>query len=187
MASQIAVTLPESSPSRLRLSVQASTRQAVAHYFGSAIVEALRQQGYVCQVGRLTLHLAREFGFCYGVDDALELAYEARRQFYDRKIYLAGEIIHNPTVNKQLAAVGIHPLDGLVHLTPQDVVIIPAFGLPTPELSRLQQTAALSLTPHADRLSTCGSGWSVMPATVSPPSSTVNTTTKKQPRRAPMY
>jgi 4-hydroxy-3-methylbut-2-enyl diphosphate reductase len=151
MASQIAVTLPESSPSRLRLSVQASTRQAVAHYFGSAIVEALRQQGYVCQVGRLTLHLAREFGFCYGVDDALELAYEARRQFYDRKIYLAGEIIHNPTVNKQLAAVGIHPLDGLVHLTPQDVVIIPAFGLPTPELSRLQQTGCTLID------TTCGS------------------------------
>ena len=151
MASQVAITLPESVHTRSRLFVQSSTRQTVAHHFGSAIVEAVRQQDYTCRVGRLTLHLAREFGFCYGVDDALELAYEARCRFHDRKIYLAGEIIHNPMVNGQLAAIGIHPLDGLAHLTPQDVVIIPAFGLPTPELSRLRQTGCTLID------TTCGS------------------------------
>ncbi|MGQ9897507.1 MAG: 4-hydroxy-3-methylbut-2-enyl diphosphate reductase [Acidobacteriota bacterium] len=151
MANQVAVASSESVYTRSRLFVQASTRQAVARHFGSPTVEAIRQQGNICQVGRLTLHMAQEFGFCYGVDDALELAYEARWRFPDRRIYLAGEIIHNPMVNGQLAAVGIHPLSTLSQVTPQDVVIIPAFGLPTPELSQLRQTGCTLID------TTCGS------------------------------
>ena len=57
--------------------------------------------------GRLTVHLAREFGFCYGVDRAVDYAYQARRRFGDRQVFLTGEIIHNPHVNEKLRASGI--------------------------------------------------------------------------------
>ena len=57
--------------------------------------------------GRLTVHLAREFGFCYGVDRAVDYAYQARRRFPGRNVFLTGEIIHNPHVNDRLRAAGI--------------------------------------------------------------------------------
>ena len=59
------------------------------------------------RAGRLTLHLAREFGFCYGVDRAVDYAYQARQRFPDQRVYLTGEIIHNPHVNEKLRAMGI--------------------------------------------------------------------------------
>jgi len=58
-------------------------------------------------VGDLTFRLAKEFGFCYGVDRAVEYAYEARRKFPEKRIYLVGEIIHNPHVNRRLEELGI--------------------------------------------------------------------------------
>ncbi len=151
MASQVAVTPPENAPARARLPVQARTRAMVARDFGSPIIEALRRQGYRYRVGRLTFRLAREFGFCYGVDDALELAYEARLRFQDRVIYLTGEIIHNPVVNQRLAALDILPLEDQSQVMPQDVVIVPAFGLPVPELARLRAIGCTVID------TTCGS------------------------------
>src|SRR5256886_12543787 len=62
----------------------------------------IRQQGYVLAVGDLTFKLAGEFGFCYGVDRAVEYAYETRTKFPDKRIFLVGEIIHNPHVNSKL-------------------------------------------------------------------------------------
>ena len=59
------------------------------------------------QAGRLTVHLAREFGFCYGVDRAVDYAYQARSRFPDRQVYLTGEIIHNPHVNDRLRDQGV--------------------------------------------------------------------------------
>jgi 4-hydroxy-3-methylbut-2-enyl diphosphate reductase len=78
--------------------------------------------------------LAKQFGFCYGVERAIDLAYAARKVFPDRRISLLGEIIHNPEVNAQLAAMGIrylpaHPDDAQIQeLVAEDVVIVPAFG-----------------------------------------------------------
>ncbi|MCS7078533.1 MAG: 4-hydroxy-3-methylbut-2-enyl diphosphate reductase [Chloracidobacterium sp.] len=151
MASQVAVTPSEIVPARARLPVQAATRAAVARDFGSPIIEAIRRQGYWYRVGRLTFRLAREFGFCYGVDDALDLAYEARRRFNHQTIYLTGEIIHNPVVNNRLTALGVRPLDDLAQVTPRDVVIIPAFGLPVSDLARLRETGCTVID------TTCGS------------------------------
>src|ERR687895_2714820 len=75
--------------------------------YHSAVVETLKQNGYALRVGPLTFRLAREFGFCYGVDRAVEYAYETRTKFPDRRLYLVGEIIHNPHVNSKLRGMGI--------------------------------------------------------------------------------
>src|SRR5437016_5887159 len=71
------------------------------------LVDLLKAQEYTLTVGDVTVRLAKEFGFCYGVERAVEYAYQARKKFPDRTIYLAGEIIHNPHVNSKLQAMGI--------------------------------------------------------------------------------
>jgi len=87
-------------------------------------------------VGRLRFRLAKSFGFCYGVDRAVEYAYESRAKFPERRIFLLGEIIHNPHVNRRLQEMEIEILhtteEGMFDfstVTPDDVVIIPAFGV----------------------------------------------------------
>ena len=109
--------------------------QVVTHY-RSRIVDYLRANGNtIVAKDHLTIHLAKEFGFCYGVERAIDLAYAARKVFpKEQRILLLGEIIHNPDVNDQLKSMGIEPLESrpteaeLAQLTPKDVVIIPAFG-----------------------------------------------------------
>ena len=106
----------------------------VEKHYRSELVEKIRTQGGVLQVGNTTIRLAKEFGFCYGVERAIDLAYAAGKVFTDRRIFLLGEIIHNPDVNAQMDALGIHhlaahPSDAdLKNLKADDVVIVPAFG-----------------------------------------------------------
>src|SRR3954464_5738252 len=71
------------------------------------LVDLLKAQEYTLTAGDVTIRLAKEFGFCYGVERAVEYAYQARKKFPDRTIYLAGEIIHNPHVNTKLRGMGI--------------------------------------------------------------------------------
>ena len=104
--------------------------------YGNSLVPFIQENGYELKVGRLHFRLAKSFGFCYGVDRALEYAYESREKFPDRRIFLVGEIIHNPHVNSRLQAMDIeflYPAEGGVFdfsdVTPEDVVIIPAFGV----------------------------------------------------------
>jgi 4-hydroxy-3-methylbut-2-enyl diphosphate reductase len=75
--------------------------------YHSRVVDLVRSSGYTLAVGELTFRLAREFGFCYGVDRAVEYAYETRTKFPDKRTFLVGEIIHNPHVNQKLAAMGV--------------------------------------------------------------------------------
>jgi 4-hydroxy-3-methylbut-2-enyl diphosphate reductase len=106
----------------------------VESHYRSGLVERIRDQGGVLQQGGTVVRLAKQFGFCYGVERAIDLAYAARKVFPDRRISLLGEIIHNPEVNAQLAAMGIrylaaHPGDAdIQELGSEDVVIVPAFG-----------------------------------------------------------
>lgn len=116
--------------------MQAVQAKVIAHY-RSALVEHIRTHGGVLSASGLTVKLAKEFGFCYGVERAIDLAYAARQLFpAPVRIFLLGEIIHNPEVNDQIRGLGIvsvapkptdEELDHL-RLTPEDVVIIPAFG-----------------------------------------------------------
>ena len=72
--------------------------------YHSELVTSIKEGGYCYASGRLMIHLAREFGFCYGVDRAVDYAYQTRKRFPDRTVFLTGEIIHNPHVNDQLRA-----------------------------------------------------------------------------------
>src|SRR5205085_2449105 len=63
-------------------------------------------------VGGATVHLAKQFGFCYGVERAIDLADAARKGFKGRRLFIVGEIIHNPEVNRQIASLGIKNLTG---------------------------------------------------------------------------
>src|SRR5207253_1441264 len=98
---------------------------------------------------------AREFGFCYGVDRAVDYAYQTRKRFPDRPVVLTGEIIHNPHVNEQLRAQGIRfltdPGESIDALTPNDVVILPAFGVTIELLQQLEQRGCTLVD------TTCGS------------------------------
>src|SRR6266704_3127787 len=118
---------------------------ALAADYHSQVVDRIRAHGYVLAVGDLTFKLAREFGFCYGVDRAVEYAYETRTKFPERRVFLVGEIIHNPHVNKKLQAMGVEflqrPDDGefdFHEITPADVVILPAFGVTVKDFERLR-------------------------------------------------
>ncbi|MEP7119241.1 MAG: 4-hydroxy-3-methylbut-2-enyl diphosphate reductase [Acidobacteriota bacterium] len=114
--------------------------QLAANYH-SALVADIKAHDYCYQQGRLTVHLAREFGFCYGVDRAVDYAYQARLKFPSQRVFLTGEIIHNPHVNDRLRAQGIRFLsdagESWAALTAEDVVILPAFGVTVEDLVRL--------------------------------------------------
>ena len=74
----------------------------LARDYHSEFVEAIRANDFIYRDGRASIHLAEEFGFCYGVDRAVDYAYQTRKKFPDRTVYLTGEIIHNPHVNARL-------------------------------------------------------------------------------------
>src|SRR2546425_7662844 len=122
--------------------VMAAVQQQVESHYRSDIVDKVRRAGGIISVGDTTVRLAKEFGFCYGVERAIDLAYAARKVFKDRQLFIVGEIIHNPEVNHQIASLGIKNLTGknkqadISDLEPEDVVIVPAFGT---ELSIQQQ------------------------------------------------
>ena len=138
--------------------LKAAVAPELAKSYDSAVVDRLRALGYAARAGDLTLKLAREFGFCYGVDRAVEYAYETRQQFPDRRIFLSGEIIHNPEVNGRIEAMGIRILAGADDpvaryrdVGPQDVVLLPAFGVPVAELEHLRGKGCVLVD------TTCGS------------------------------
>ena len=113
----------------------------LASSYHSALVEQIKADDFRFSSGRLTVHLAREFGFCYGVDRAVDYAYQTRERFPDRRVFLTGEIIHNPHVNEKLRAMGIqfigHDEHAVDVLGSDDVVILPAFGVTVGMLHRL--------------------------------------------------
>jgi 4-hydroxy-3-methylbut-2-enyl diphosphate reductase len=127
----------------------------LAENYHSDLVARIKAENFQYAAGRLRVHIAREFGFCYGVDRAVDYAYQARSRFPDRTVYLTGEIIHNPHVNDRLREQGVRfltdPGEQVETLTQDDVVILPAFGVTT---TLLQQLVGLGCT-LVD--TTCGS------------------------------
>ena len=130
----------------------------LARTYQSAVVERLKSLGHEAHAGGLHFKLAKEFGFCYGVDRAVDYAYQTRRQFPDRRVFLSGEIIHNPDVNRRLQEMGIEiladardPVERFRSVASGDVVILPAFGVSIPELNHLKSKQCVLVD------TTCGS------------------------------
>ncbi len=112
--------------------------------YHSDIIEKIIAAGnvYTAQDGSgrtVTFHLASSFGFCYGVDRAVEMAYETKQRFPDKKIYLTAEIIHNPRVNHNLQEMGVEITTDFSKVQKEDVVILPAFGATSSQIEDLRQ------------------------------------------------
>ena len=138
--------------------LKAQVGPVLAQSYHSEVVSRIRDLGSSVRVGELRLKLAREFGFCYGVDRAVEYAYETREKFPDRRLFLSGEIIHNPDVNGRLQAMGIRILEEgkdaaarYAEVQAADVVILPAFGVTVGELQHLRAKGCVLVD------TTCGS------------------------------
>ncbi len=161
----------------------------LAASYHSALVAQIKDSGYRYEAGRLTVHLAKEFGFCYGVDRAVDYAYQARERFPDRTVFLTGEIIHNPHVNDE-AARARHPLP---ERSARERRRAHAGRRRDPAGVRRhdrdaradsQRAAARWWTRRAARCSTCGRTCGATRRTASPRSSTASTGTKRRrPRR----
>jgi 4-hydroxy-3-methylbut-2-enyl diphosphate reductase len=140
---------------RKGLDLKQAVAGMLADTYHSSIVEQIKADDFTHRAGRLTVHLAREFGFCYGVDRAVDYAYQTRERFPDRRVFLTGEIIHNPHVNDKLRAMGIRFLtdegEHAGHLTAEDVVILPAFGVTVAMLEQFDRRGCTLID------TTCGS------------------------------
>jgi 4-hydroxy-3-methylbut-2-enyl diphosphate reductase len=148
----------ESTYFRRGFGLRATIEGQITSDYASAIVDRMRAAGYRLAVGPLQFRLAREFGFCYGVDRAIEYAYETRSKFPDRRIRLVGEIIHNPHVNARLGEMGIEILhlgaDGQFdfrEVSPDEVILMPAFGVTVEDFQRLRERGCVLVD------TTCGS------------------------------
>lgn len=133
-------------------------RPLIDSEYHSALVEEIQAKGHTAQFGDVTVRLAQDFGFCYGVDRAVDYAYETRRKFPDKTVYLVGEIIHNPLVNQRMREMDIrviHPdARGNVDFSTvnvSDVVLLPAFGVTIEAFEELKRLGCVLVD------TTCGS------------------------------
>ncbi len=145
-----------------RPDIMAAVQAQVVTHYRSELVERIRANGGLLATDGLTVKLAKEFGFCYGVERAIDLAYAARKVFPPpKRIFLLGEIIHNPEVNDQIRGLGIvslSPKPGdreLAQIASEDVVIIPAFGTEVETRRRLEEKGCVLVD------TTCGDVMSV--------------------------
>lgn len=153
--------MPQHTPSRPRVNVRRPdvmelVSAEVAIHYRSSLVEKIKDMGGKITRGDTTLLLAKDFGFCYGVERAIDLAYASRKVFPENRIFLIGEIIHNPEVNRQLREMDIVSLpwkeidSSYDDLGPEDVVIVPAFGAPTHFMAKLEESGCYTVD------TTCG-------------------------------
>ena len=75
--------------------------------YQSPLIQKIRQNNYQWQQGDVTIRLAEAFGFCWGVERAVAMAYETRQHFPDERIWITNEIIHNPSVNQRLEEMNV--------------------------------------------------------------------------------
>jgi 4-hydroxy-3-methylbut-2-enyl diphosphate reductase len=132
--------------------------------YRSEVVDRVRENGNILEADGLLLRLADEFGFCYGVDRAVDYAFQTREKFPERRIYITGDMIHNASMNDRLRDMGIEflsqgfdgrPDEQFDSLGPEDVVLLPAFGAPVDWIRRLRERDCIVVD------TTCGSVLSV--------------------------
>ena len=111
--------------------------------YESSLIQKLRENNNQLVEGDVTIHLAESFGFCWGVERAVAMAYEARQHFPEQTLWITNEIIHNPEVNEQLKAMDVHFVEVIDEkkdfsgVNRGDVVILPAFGASVQEMKLL--------------------------------------------------
>ena len=137
--------------------LKSAVQDTLASDYTGHLVDLLRAREFVLSAGDTTVRLAREFGFCYGVERAVDYAYQTRIKFPDRRIFLAGEIIHNPHVNAKLRDMQISFLAAkgtgfdYAPVAQNDVVILPAFGVTIQDFETLRAMGCVVVD------TTCGS------------------------------
>lgn len=113
--------------------------------YQSNLIQEIRDNNYRLTRGDVTIYLAEAFGFCWGVERAVAIAYETRKHFPTEKIWVTNEIIHNPSVNQRLRDMNVHFIelvDGEKDFSGVgngDVVILPAFGATVQEMKLLDE------------------------------------------------
>ncbi|HMA24539.1 MAG TPA: 4-hydroxy-3-methylbut-2-enyl diphosphate reductase, partial [Gemmatimonadaceae bacterium] len=155
------MTSPGETPTYYRkgFGLKSEVQGELAADYDGDIVDLLRSHDFRLTVGDVTIRLAKEFGFCYGVERAVDYAYQTRRKFPDRRVFLVGEIIHNPHVNDRLRKMGVHILMrpeptgtfDFSQLTTEDVVLLPAFGVTIDDFTALRNVGCILVD------TTCGS------------------------------
>ncbi|XP_075476910.1 4-hydroxy-3-methylbut-2-enyl diphosphate reductase, chloroplastic-like [Primulina tabacum] len=121
------------------------TLERMGQEYTSDTIKKLRENGYQYTWGNVTVKLAEAYGFCWGVERAVQIAYEARKQFPNEKIWITNEIIHNPTVNQKLEELDVKniPVDNgkkqFDVVNEEDVVVLPAFGAAVDEMMVLSE------------------------------------------------
>jgi 4-hydroxy-3-methylbut-2-en-1-yl diphosphate reductase len=144
---------PEKNYFRKGFGLKEEIQEELQAAYDSPLIREIRANAYTLQRGEVKIRLAEAFGFCWGVDKAVSMAYETHRKFPDRQLWITNEIIHNPVVNMHLKSMGIRFLDedgngkrlavknfGLVESG--DVVILPAFGASIQEMQQMDQLIA---------------------------------------------
>ncbi len=122
---------------------QAEVSGVLNQEYQSNLIQTIREHNYTLTQGQVTIHLAQAFGFCWGVERAVAMAYETRQHFPKERIWITNEIIHNPSVNQRLKEmeVGFIPVKAgekdFSVVESQDVVILPAFGASVEEMQLL--------------------------------------------------
>ncbi len=123
----------------------AKRAQELEKAYQSSLITSIRDNGYSLKHGRLQVKLAEAFGFCWGVERAVAMAYETRRHYPNDRIWITNEIIHNPSVNDHLRGMNVRfipAVEGVKdfsEVTEGDVVILPAFGATVQEMQLLHE------------------------------------------------
>lgn len=119
--------------------------ESLEQAYQSGLIGTIRDNGYKLSHGRLTVRLAEAFGFCWGVERAVAMAYETRKHYPAERLWITNEIIHNPSVNDHLREMDVQfiPVEQGVKdfsgVTSGDVVILPAFGATVQEMQLLNE------------------------------------------------
>ena len=115
----------------------------ISGVYESSLIQEIRKSNYRIQRGDVSVVLAESFGFCWGVERAVAMAYQTREHFPTERIWITNEIIHNPSVNDHLAAMNVHFIEvkngqkDFSGVGEGDVVILPAFGASVQEMKFL--------------------------------------------------
>ncbi|MEH2251932.1 4-hydroxy-3-methylbut-2-enyl diphosphate reductase [Nostoc sp.] len=122
---------------------QAEVATQLQSEYQSNLIQEIRDRNYTLQRGDVTIRLAQAFGFCWGVERAVAMAYETRQHFPTEHIWITNEIIHNPSVNQRMQEMEVEfiPIEGknkdFSVVGTGDVVILPAFGASVQEMQIL--------------------------------------------------